>query len=173
MYNPIVRTFCQLRAALVEIANITREQVRPGTRLEDILPVECRTQVWRELQRKGLRLPDLELSRWDTRQRSLVTAQIAVSLLSGLQYLAAFFTAPPSHAGLWLNSRRAVHFPHGFENVGELTLYLTRFIEHKASGYRWTHNEITFRVRVIVAEQLAHPFHDVRPESSWSDLGAD
>ena len=173
MYNPIVRTFCQLRSALIEIADIPREQVRPGTRLEDILPVESRARLWRELQRKGLRLPNLELSRWDS-HRSLVTAQVAVSLLSGLQYLAAFFTAPPSHAGLWLNDGRAVHFPHGFENVGELVLYLTRCSEHRASGYRWTHNEITFRVRVIVAEQLAYPFRDVRPESSFvNDLGAD
>jgi hypothetical protein len=42
-----------------------------------------------------------------------------------------------------------------------------------SSGYRWTRNEITFKVRLTLAEALNVPLDAVRPESTLAELGAE
>ena len=71
------------------------------------------------------------------------------------------------------NRRRAVGLPLGMQNVGELVIYMTRFSEHKESGYRWTRNEIELKVRLIIAECLGIDLDAVRPECTLVELGAD
>ena len=61
-YNPIVRTFCQIRAAILESGEAARHDIRPDTTLEELLPVECRKTVWQNLRRQGLSPPGLELT---------------------------------------------------------------------------------------------------------------
>jgi hypothetical protein len=70
----------------------------------------------------------------------------------------------------WTSRPRAVHSPLGLRTVGELVLYTTSFREHKRSGYRWTHNEIAMKVRLIIAENLGVPLDAVRPETTLAEL---
>jgi hypothetical protein len=49
---------------------------------------------------------------------------------------------------------------------------MTDFAAHKSSGYRWTGNEITFKVRLTLVEALNLPLDSVRPESTLAELGA-
>jgi len=53
--------------------------------------------------------------------------------------------------------------------VGELVLYLTHFPDHRQSGYRWTKNEISLKVRLIIAMNLGLPLDEVRPETTFTD----
>ena len=64
-YNPIVRTFCQFRALILNSLDIDRREIGPDTRLESFLPIERRRRVWKELQRLGLHAPALEFSKRD------------------------------------------------------------------------------------------------------------
>jgi hypothetical protein len=66
----------------------------------------------------------------------------------------------------------AVEFPLGLRTAGELSLYLTRFGEHRESGYRWTSNEVAVKVRMVMAESLGLPLDRVRPECTLAELGA-
>src|SRR5262249_1567373 len=54
--------FYRFRQELLELIPIPREAVRPAARLEDIIPKTMRRRVWRQLQNRGFRLPQLEVS---------------------------------------------------------------------------------------------------------------
>ena len=171
-YNPIVRTFGQLRAGLLNSIEIDRHDIRPGTPLEALLPAPRRRQVWRHLQRQGLRLPGLERSERDSRRDALRLLRAVVSSTLYFPWWSAFLLAVPlALAVSWTSRRRAVYFPLGLRTVGELVIAATRFPEHKGSGYRWTRGEIELKVRLTLAESLGLPLDAIRPESTFAELG--
>ncbi|HEY1378194.1 MAG TPA: hypothetical protein VGF55_15450 [Gemmataceae bacterium] len=173
-YNPIVRTFGQLRAALVATTGTARRDVRPGTPLDDLLPVRYRRELWHRLRQDRPRVPALELP---PAVRALVVWAVPVGAVAAALWsweLAALLTAVPLGWKLYHVSRPwAVEFPLGLRTVGELALYLTHFGDHRDSGYRWTHAEVTMKVRMIVAESVGLRLDQVRPESSLIELGMD
>jgi hypothetical protein len=172
-YNPIVRTFCQLRAGLLRSTDLDRHEIRPGTPLEEILPVATRREIWQDLRRQGLRLPGLELSAIDRRRSLLDVLRTAVSVAVSMQRAFDLFLVLALGLAAYRVSRsRAVHFPFGLKTVGELVIYLISFPEHKESGYLWTRNEIALKVRLIVAESMGLPLEVVRPECSFLELEA-
>jgi hypothetical protein len=174
-YNPIVRTFGRFRAGLVSSLGLTRQEVRPGTLLETLLPVRQRREVWRRLRQQGLRMPALGLSPQDRAQYAVGTLKAAVSFALWLQNWPALLVVFPLLGLLayGMSRRQAVHFPLGLKTVGEMVLYLTCFREHSGSGYRWTRNEISTKVRLLVAECLGRSLDEVRPESTLAELGAE
>jgi hypothetical protein len=174
IYNPFVRTFARFRAVLVRTLDVPRHAVRPWMDLETLIPVPVRREVWRCLQREGLRVPALEFAPLESRLRAAAMLKTIASFLLWPQQWPVFLAALPLEAiEYWLSLSRAIHFPLGLKTVGDLVLYLTSFREHKGSGYRWTYNEIAFKVRLIVAEALAVPLERVRPESTLVELGAE
>ena len=175
IYNPIVRTFCRFRGALLRSADVPRRDVRPRTPLSALLPSATRREVWHRLQRHGLPLPDLQLSARDAR-RMVVGVLVATLVLTfALRSSAALLLALPlGCVGYRLSRPRAVEFPLGLGSVGELVIYLTRFRDHSQSRYRWTRSEIALKVRLIVAEQMGLPLDAVQPDHAFvDDLGAD
>src|SRR5262245_58202281 len=60
-YNPIVRTFNQFRTALLASGSLERQDIRPGTPLEHVLPEESRRELWGRLVEQGFSLPPLGL----------------------------------------------------------------------------------------------------------------
>lgn len=56
---PPARTFYRLRRELVEVLSVDRRDVRPSTRLDDLIPAHKRRAVWKHLRRQGLSLSDL------------------------------------------------------------------------------------------------------------------
>jgi hypothetical protein len=170
-YNPIVRTFCQFRAALLNNVDINRHEVRPGTPLETLLPMRGRREVWEHLQRQGLRLPPLELSERDRGRILLHALRMAASSALYLQrWYVLLLVFPLALVVSWASRRRAVHFPLGLRTVGEMVIYATCFAEHKCSGYRWTRNEIALKVRMIVATSAGLPLEAIQPETSFAEL---
>ena len=170
-YNPIVRTFRRVRAALMDRGILARELIRPETPLE-FVPPSARRELWEDLSRQGLRLPPLQLSPEDDRRNFWQVLESTISLALGLQRWSALLLAVPlTMLVRRISRRRAVHFPPGPRTLGELTIYATRFGEHTGSGYRWTRNEIALKVRLIIAESLALPLDEVRPEATFAELG--
>ena len=173
-YSPIMRTFCQFRAGVLSCIDVDRNKIRPGTPLESLLPEPSRRAVWEHLRRQGLRPPSLEFAERDMRRMAWAVLRGTVSAVVSLRSWAALLVAfPMAFAVYRANRRRAVGLPLGIKSVGELVIYMTRFSEHKDSGYRWTRNEIELKVRLIVAEQLGLDVDAVRPECSLLELGAD
>jgi hypothetical protein len=170
-YSPIVRTFCQFRAGLANTLGVPRHDVHPATSLDAILPIETRREAWEQLQRQGMLIPDLEFSERDRRRSLWIVLKAAGSSALHLQSWYALLLAVPL---MFIVSRarrhRAVHFPIGLSTVGELVIYATRFSEHKHSGYRWTRNEISMKVRMIVAESTGKPLETIQSETQLLDL---
>jgi hypothetical protein len=66
---------------------------------------------------------------------------------------------------------RVIHIPLGPRTVGDLVIYITRFGDHR--GYRFTRNEISLKVRFVIAEWLGVPVEQVGEDSTFTDdLGA-
>ena len=170
-YSPIVRTFCQFRAGLVDSLGVARHEVRPDTPLEALLPIGTRREAWEKLRRRGLRLPALQISERDNRRNGWMVVGTTVKLALVLQrWYALLLALPLAMVACWVGRRRAVRFPLGLRTVGELVIYATRFGEHKASGYRWTRNEIALKVRMTVAESVGLPLETIQPETKLADL---
>jgi len=172
-YNPIVRTFNQLRAVLRESLGVARHHVCPEMPLELLIPVDRRREVWGRLRAEGLPVLDLELSSWDEMQNGLVALKTAGSLALMLQAWPALLTFYPLLLiACCASTRRAIHFPCGLTTVGELAISLTSVRDHQDSGYRWTYNEISTKVRMVLAESLNLDMEQVQPESTLAELGA-
>jgi hypothetical protein len=174
VYNPIVRVFGQLRAALAEATGVPSRAIRPWTELEWVLPLNRRRELWRAMQRQGLRLPALELPHRAGWLGCLVLTIPKVASVFLLGWCLGSLAAVVAVALLVLLSRPWVReFPAGLRTVGDLTLYITDDAEHRASGYKWTRNEIAFKVRVVLAESLNIPLDQIDMKSRLNrDLGA-
>jgi hypothetical protein len=170
-YNPIVRNFCQFRAGVLESIDVDRLEVRPGTPLEGLLPITARREIWRRLRGQGLRLPPLDFSRrdhcWNILRVLKATASTALYFQRWYALLVAFPVALVVYS---INRHRAVHIPLGLKTVGEMVIYATCFAEHKASGYRWTKNEIALKVRMTIAESTGRSLDAIQPETKLAEL---
>ena len=170
-YSPIVRTFCQFRSSLTNILGVARHDVRPATPLDELLPIEKRREAWMQLQRQGLRLPDLEFLRAGTPAQFLDRFEAGRVVCSPLTELVRPALCPSAHVHRVLGaSQSGGELPIGLSTVGELVIYATRFREHKNSGYRWTRNEISMKVRMIVAESVGMPLEAIQPETKLLEL---
>jgi hypothetical protein len=172
-YNPIVRMFCQFRAAVLRYLDIDRHAIRPGTPLEAILPVPIRRAVWEHLRRQGLRPPPLQYSTRDLRRMAWEVLRGVVSAGVSLRRWSALAAAMPLIVLIYGGyRRRAVELPREVKNVGELVIFMTDFAAHKDSGHRWTRNEIELKVRFTLVDSLGCDIDEVRPECTLRELGA-
>jgi hypothetical protein len=73
-------------------------------------------------------------------------------------------------AAFTVTRTRLVQVPFLPRNVGELVIYLLRFADHP--GYRFSRNEVSLKVRFVIAEWLGAPLDAVREDSSFLDLGS-
>jgi hypothetical protein len=173
-YNPIVRTFGQLRSALTEVLDLPRVSIRPDVPLAVLLPVENRRAAWEKLRSEGVDLPGLELPHWLRETTGWTVSVTTVSLALLLKdWWALAYGVELGMVGYKVTRPWAICIPLGLATVGELSMFLTSFREHRDSGYRWTRNEISFKVRQIVAESLGRRLDEVHETSTFSDLGAE
>jgi hypothetical protein len=168
---PTARTFYRLRRELVEVLGMDRRDVRPSTRLEDLIPAHQRRAVWKHLRRRGLALPRLGLHPRVSRIAAAGFAVGAVLLGILLQNLLALLATLRLGWAVWLVTRPlAVHIRCGPVTLGDAVLYLTPFKENP--GHHWSYAEIATMVRLVVSAQLGVPLEEVKPESRFvEDLG--
>jgi hypothetical protein len=173
-YNPIVRTFGQLRSALTEVLELPCEAIRPDVPLDVLIPVEHRRRAWEKLRGTGLNLPGLELPHWLRETTGWTVSVTTVSLALLLKdWWALAFGVELGMLGYNVTRPWAICIPLGLATVGELSMFLTSFREHRDSGYRWTRNEISFKVRQIVAESLGRRLDEVHEKSTFAEMGAE
>lgn len=193
-YNPIVRTFCRIRAALME-AGVDRSRITPDALLEDLLQPNQRVTFRRALVTRGVATRRAAIGVAPTTVEALSPLLLLVILLCGVLMLVATVAGSPIIALLLFSlviSLLAVSvfrltdeirlpdsafgaqaaIPESPEDgsIGELTLRLTRFGDHKASGYRFSRNEIAFKVKRIVSEQLGIPLEQITDDLEFADF---
>jgi hypothetical protein len=172
-YNPIIRSFARLRAILVSMG-LPRSSIRPDAELESLVPLEMRREIWSQIQSEDSRIPGLDISKKTFWVLALFVLVSMIALVVCLRTPNALFVIIPlGFIAREVSRPWAVHFPSGIRTMGELKLFVTRFEEHRDSGYRWTRNEISFKVRMIVADAFGVPLDEARPETTLAELGAD
>jgi hypothetical protein len=175
-YNPIVRTFNQVRAAILAATDTPRCRIRPSATLASIIPPERWQAVGAEVQRRGLPGPY-----WTPPPRDELAPGCACSgavpsigEMLGSSWLLArlgLFVRIPLNLLLGMaDFGREVEWALGRWTVGDLAVYCTRFPEHRASGYRWSRGDIALKVRLIVAVWLGVAPEKVREDASLIDL---
>lgn len=174
-YNPVVRTFGKVRAAIIRSTGVSRNLVRSDTPLESLLPESSRAEVWRRLRQSGLKPPELRLSKslsWFFLLAPIIASTVLAMLMA--DWFPFVCIVPLWILGFHYAQRLATCIPSSVETVGDLTLYLTRLPDHPASEYRWSQKEIERKVRMIVAETTGYRLSQVQPHHSFiEDLKMD
>ena len=169
--SPILDTFDWLREALARFLGVHQSSIRPDTDLASLIPVSERRRLWRQLREEGLARQDLVLS---ARTASLLfffvlllTGALAIWLKT---WFALMLLWPIGTLCYWISRPRATHFPIDIRTAGELAVFLTHFGAHHDAGYRWTAEEISVKVRMIVADWVGLPLDEVRRETVLTDI---
>jgi hypothetical protein len=170
-YNPFTRTFGTVRRLLVEEFGVDRRQVRPTSKLADLVPSQRRPELWRALRRQGLQAPPLVPPAGSGWLLLLGAAGASAQLALWLQTPWALAAALPLlWLGEWILQREAVDLPAWLTTIEELVMATTSRRDHPTSGYTYTPREIEFKVRLIFAESLGLPLERVRRDSRIVDL---
>lgn len=159
-YNPIVRTFCAVRAVLVNDFAIDRECVRPDVPLTALLPAEQHPLLCHRLQVAGLPAPEVGSRTRDDYPLcpfgclfplafSLLPAVFRLWLVVPITFLLGMQLAI---LALRVKRTETVYVPITPTTVGELVIAMIRFGDHH--GYRFSRNEIALKVRLLVAESV-------------------
>jgi hypothetical protein len=167
--------FGRLRAVLVDEFDVPRECVRPGARLDALLPPERHPQLCDRLRAAGLPAPEAgerELVDWPLCPLGCLVPLLPLLLPALLQTrVAAPFALLGAIALGWLvlkvKRTRTVQVPMLPTTVRELVIFLTRFGDHE--GYRFSRNEIALKVRLLVAAHVGVPLDAVREDTPFTE----
>lgn len=160
----------RLQEILRETAPPTRE-LAGSEALEAVLPLEDRRSIWRELQSAGFELPELEVSP----QVSWIAALMVLTTL-GLLYLASrkWFVICAlielTFLAYKLTRPLAVHPPDWCRTVGQAALCLREVRTPDGRDVPWTHEEVSERVRMIIADLANVLIENVTGDTRLADL---
>jgi hypothetical protein len=167
--HPIEQTRDRLREILADRLGIEAERIEPSAELEELIPASRRRAVWQELRDAGWQPPPLELPpRWQPLPYlfGLVVGLLALHQKSWYPVAAAipigiyvFAVARP-----W-----AVGLPVYLRTLDELAVCLTNFKDD--GGHRWTREEISLKIRLLIAQRVNRPLAEVREECTWEEVG--
>jgi len=170
-YNPIIRTFTRLRASLIRLTGRPRSEIRPSTPLHELLPVAGRRAIWAELEREWPRMERLTLPVPIGKLVCCCVLLGTIASAAALQQVAALAVIVPLTLVIFTITRPwVVAFPIERQTVGDLVLQLVQIRDHRACGYRWTRNEIAFKVRWTLCEACNVPFHEITLDKTLIEL---
>jgi hypothetical protein len=169
---PTSHMYYRLRRSLMSTLELSRHDIAPAARLEDIVPRDRRRAVWRRLSMDGLELPRLSLPPYlEGIAHAALVLKVIYAGIWGLNVLVLSSLVPLSLL-TWLATRPwATHIRSGPVTIRDAVIYLTPY--RRNESHWWSHEEISTKVRLIVAESLGLPLDAVQPESRLiEDLGA-
>ncbi|MDY7108261.1 MAG: hypothetical protein SYC29_06450 [Planctomycetota bacterium] len=165
------RAFYDLRRSLCPLMGLPRRAIAPKTRLSEIIPKKRRKEVWRDLARAGFSVPPLSPPYGTDGWAGLVVLVLAVALwaVTGSGWM--LFSVGPLGVLAWLATRPfAQRVPVECPTAGDLAFRMSpRYGDGADAPGRLPRSEISRRVRMIVAEQLALPVEGVREASRFVD----
>ncbi len=176
---PTAKSFYEIRRLLLEKLPVRRRDIRPSTRLNDLIPWRLRRCFLRSLKRKSLWVPELQRPRvmgWIGIVLTLA-AGVSAGVLSGLSggivlgIIVGFITLYAIGIAIsWITIPFAVCFPAGYGTVGD-------FVRRTTPNYT-AQDEIDAsvfdRVRRIVSEQIGVAIEKLAAQTSFAkDLHID
>lgn len=139
--------------------------------LETILPVGDRQATWRELQAEGFELPELEISPlvfWIA--AAMVLTPLGLLVLALRTWFAILSIVDLTFLAYKLTRPLAIHPPQWCRTVGQAALCLSNIRTPDGRIVGWTREEISEKVRMIIAEAAGLPIQKVTEGARLTDL---
>ena len=173
------KCFYEVRRLLLEKLPVKRRDIRPSTRLNDLITRRLRRRILKSLSKRSLWVPTLQppgVMKWIGLVFGLaagltvgVLSMLAGQILGGIVLGVATFYATWTASYLLLIPF-AVRFPAGYETVGDLVRRVTLNYDAKDE----IDVRVLDRVRRIVSEQMGVPIEKLAPQTSFTkDLHID
>ena len=176
---PTGKTFYEIRRLLREQLPVQRRDIRPSTRLNELIPCGLRRRLLKSLSRRSFWVPELQPSRgmsWIGIVLALA-AGVSVGVLSGLSagilfgIILGFITLYATWMVVyWITIPFTVCFPAGYETVGDLVCRATPNYDAQDE----IDAGVFDRVRRIVSEQMGVAIEKLAAQTSFAkDLHID
>ncbi len=169
--------FYGIRRTLVAVTGRDRREVRPSTKLSDLLPLGSRKSAWREIGRAlAVRMPLLDVPAWGV--PLAIGCGIAAGIALGIALPPAFvFVAAFGVIVAILISARLVFwlfgtsFPKHTQTVGQLAAAVVAKNYAQLSGGRASRDpdEVWQSLRFLLAEQLSLDPEKISKQSRLAD----
>ena len=163
------QAFYFLRGKFEASMKIPRSGFRPSTRLEGLIPLERRRQVWAGIKSEigSSALPDLARPMWLFSTLSLLTVLTFISALihawnnANLGSNSGFFlgllgAVVVGYSGAFVTRPWKRHFRRGYESVGSLAKYISIYSPQSFKGEKkgWSREQVASVVREIIIDQV-------------------
>ena len=139
--------------------------------LETILPVGDRQAIWRDLQAAGFELPELEISTevfWIA--AAMVLTPLGLLVLALQTWFAILAIVELTFLAYKLTRPLATHPPPWCKTVGQAALCLRNIRTPDGRIVGWTQEEVSEKVRMIIAESACLPIEKVTESARLTDL---
>jgi hypothetical protein len=169
--SKIGQVFHELRWQLGQILHQSPEEISPSHLLVNLVPPQDRRRIWEELRQSGVELPALQLG-------NPVLLMMALVILIPVFVLAMVRKTPLVFLCLieliWIARKLtrpwAISPPIGCETVQEAALCITSFRQNDFRAGLWPREDISAKVRWILAQRLGIPFQEIADETKIADL---
>jgi len=161
----------ELRLKLGQLLDRSLEDISPTHLFVTLIPPQDRRKVWEELRESGVVLPDLRLA-------NPVIFVVALIVLLPVTVLAILtknrFLFLCLFEFFWIARRLtrawAIVPPIGCETVQEAILCIASFHQIDFQAGLWPREDISAKVRWILAERLGIPFSEITDETKIADI---
>ncbi len=163
--------FRQIRSRIAKLLEIDESRILPQTRLAAIVPPYRRREILMAIARpERPQRPQTKSRVW------VLLTEIVVSTILSLLFLfqpwfLVLLTLPLSVfvANLCRRSQSTV-WPSCLETMQELAISQTHYSKSDAARGLWPREEISAKVRWIIANQLGERFDEITEETNFADL---
>ncbi len=165
--------FYVIRKQLMEQLNLSRSAIKPDTRLDDIIPVSRRNEIWQQLIFSITArnyVPSLDHPAWMELTIFLISVGTFIALFIWSNIILAFVLSGLAFLTLaTFTNGYKVQFPANYSRVRDLVV-LVPILDNAF----WTKETIFEKIREITVEISGVKAEDVKMESKWvADLGID
>ncbi len=170
---PTGKTFYEIRRMLLERLPVKQREIRPSTRLDDLIPRRLRRRILKSLSKRSLWVPDLQapaVMKWIGLVSGLA-ACLTVGVLSTLagQIVGGIVLGVITFFATWtasylLSIPFAVRFPAGYETVGDLVRRATPNYDSQDE----IDTNVLDRIRLIVSQQMGVPIEKLAAQTNFT-----
>lgn len=185
---PTSAAFYQMRRSLMNAFGVTRGSVRPGTRLESLLPRQGRREQWRRLG-EVTALPLSSLDPSGAVQALYMVPALGVALWLSIAHWGTIVQAPlmgpvPAvlaacliaggliYLGHRLTTPLHLEIPRRHGTVGDLARCAVGMTAPPSDG-TWCSETVSEALRCVFWEQLRVPPDEVMPDKEFDAMGVD
>ena len=170
---PTTKCFYEIRRLLLEKLPVKRRDIRPSTRLNDLITRRLRRRILKSLSKRSLWVPTLQppgVMKWiglvfglaaglTVGVFSTLAGQIVGGIVLGVITFYATWTA-----SYLFSTPFAVRFPVGYETVGDLVRRATPNYESQDE----INTNVLDRIRLIVSQQMGVPIEKLAAQTNFT-----